>query len=68
MSPTTALHGGASDNDILNSLHNQFTIDDQSLFKITKTFLSEISEGLSTYGRPMAMMYILSSFSVLYHI
>ncbi|OAX43092.1 hypothetical protein K503DRAFT_709312 [Rhizopogon vinicolor AM-OR11-026] len=55
MSYTTALHGGATD-DILKSLHKQFTIDDQTLFKITTTFLSEISEGLSNYGRAMAMI------------
>ncbi|KAG2345134.1 hexokinase [Suillus weaverae] len=42
--------------DILESLCNQFTIDDQCLFKITQTFLSEISDGLSSYGRPMAMI------------
>ncbi|KAG2362026.1 hexokinase [Suillus spraguei] len=55
MSHTTAFHGSAKE-DILKSLYNQFTIDDQCLFKITKTFLSEISDGLSSYGRPMAMI------------
>ncbi|KAG2119119.1 uncharacterized protein F5147DRAFT_668293 [Suillus discolor] len=55
MSHTTALHGSAKE-DILQSLYNQFTIDDQRLFKITQTFLSEISDGLSSYGRPMAMI------------
>jgi hexokinase len=55
MSHTTALHGSAKE-DILESLYNQFTIDDQCLFKITQTFLSEISDGLSSYGRPMAMI------------
>ncbi|KAG1780376.1 hypothetical protein EV702DRAFT_1082469 [Suillus placidus] len=55
MSHTTAFHGSAKE-DILESLCNQFTIDDQCLFKITQTFLSEISDGLSGYGRPMAMI------------
>jgi hexokinase len=57
MSHTTALHGSAKE-DILESLCDQFTIDDQCLFKITQTFLSEISDGLSSYGRPMAMMHV----------
>ncbi|KAG1773849.1 hypothetical protein EDD22DRAFT_856754 [Suillus occidentalis] len=48
MSHTTALHGSAKE-DILESLYEQFTIDDQCLFKITQTFLSEISDGLSSY-------------------
>ncbi|KAJ8589890.1 hexokinase [Rhizopogon salebrosus TDB-379] len=55
MSHTIALHGGETD-DILKSLHKQFTINDQTLFKITTTFLSEISDGLSNYGRAMAMI------------
>ncbi|KAG2148061.1 hexokinase [Suillus clintonianus] len=55
MSHTTAFHGSAKE-DVLDALYNQFTIDDQGLFKITQTFLSEISEGLSSYGRPMAMI------------
>ncbi|KIK42987.1 hypothetical protein CY34DRAFT_804313 [Suillus luteus UH-Slu-Lm8-n1] len=55
MSHTTALHGSAKE-DILESLYDQFTVDDQCLFKITQTFLSEISDGLSSYGRPMAMI------------
>lgn len=57
MSHTTALHGSAKE-DILESLYDQFTVDDQCLFKITQTFLSEISDGLSSYGRPMAMMHV----------
>ncbi|KAG0691667.1 hexokinase, partial [Suillus ampliporus] len=55
MSYTTALHGSAKE-DALSALYNQFTVDDQTLFKITQTFLNEISDGLSSYGRPMAMI------------
>jgi hexokinase len=61
MSQTIALHGGETD-DILKSLHKQFTINDQTLFKITTTFLSEISDGLSNYGRAMAMMHVFPAF------
>ncbi|KAG1753668.1 uncharacterized protein EDB91DRAFT_1234101 [Suillus paluster] len=51
MSHTAALHGSAKE-DVLNALHNQFTVDDQTLFKITQTFFSEISDGLSSYDSP----------------
>jgi hypothetical protein len=56
------------DDDILKSLHKQFTINDATLFKITTTFLNEISEGLSSYGRPMAMMHVFSAFLSYYSI
>ncbi|KAG0699841.1 hypothetical protein DFH29DRAFT_934772 [Suillus ampliporus] len=51
MSYTTALHGSAKE-VALNALYNQFTVDDQTLFKITQTFLNEISDGLSSYDSP----------------
>ncbi|KIJ70418.1 hypothetical protein HYDPIDRAFT_105131 [Hydnomerulius pinastri MD-312] len=55
MAHTSALHAQCSE-DILKTIHNQFTLGDDSLFNITKTFLREVSDGLSNYGHPMAMI------------
>ncbi|EIW82474.1 hexokinase [Coniophora puteana RWD-64-598 SS2] len=40
----------------LDALKDHFTLHDHQLHAITKTFLSEVSDGLSKYGHPMAMI------------
>ncbi|KAF9246894.1 hexokinase [Melanogaster broomeanus] len=45
-----------SQQDVLKTIHDLFTIHDDTLLNITKTFLREMAEGLSSYGCPMAMI------------
>ena len=40
----------------LDAVEKQFDISDDRLLAITKRFLDEVTEGLSHYGKPMAMM------------
>jgi hexokinase len=62
MAHTSALHAQYQQ-DILKTIHDQLTISDDTLLNITRTFLREVTDGLSSYGHPMAMMYA-STFTV----
>ncbi|KAH7888071.1 hexokinase [Phlebopus sp. FC_14] len=42
--------------DVLKTVHRAFILEDDVLFNITKTFLREVSDGLRSYGHPMAMI------------
>ncbi|KAH7916718.1 hypothetical protein BJ138DRAFT_1052069 [Hygrophoropsis aurantiaca] len=55
MAHTAALNSNNAE-DILQTLEQQFTVDDQTLHNITTQFLREVADGLSEYGRPMAMI------------
>ncbi|KAG6375103.1 hexokinase [Boletus reticuloceps] len=48
-----------SQQDALDSIRTQFTISEDTLLDIAKTFLREAAEGLASYGQSMAMMYVL---------
>ncbi|EGO01565.1 hypothetical protein SERLA73DRAFT_50110 [Serpula lacrymans var. lacrymans S7.3] len=54
--PTTSALVADNVDDILSTIHDQFTLDSSTLFKITKAFLREVSDGLSNYGHAMAMI------------
>ncbi|KAF9224332.1 hexokinase [Gyrodon lividus] len=55
MAHTSALHAQFQQ-DVLKTIHDQFTIPDDTLLNITKTFLREVADGLASYGHPMAMI------------
>lgn len=54
---TSAFHS-QSQQDALNAIHAQFTLSEDTLVDLTKTFLREAAQGLASYGHPMAMMYV----------
>lgn len=58
MAHTSAFYS-QSQQDVLSTLHAQFTVSADSLRNLTETFLREAAEGLATYGQSMAMMYVL---------
>lgn len=58
MAHTSALYS-QSQQDILNTVHAQFTLSEDILLNLTKTFLREAAQGLASYGHSMAMMYVL---------
>jgi len=41
---------------VLDAIESQFRISEEKLIEITKGFLEEFEEGLSHYGKDMAMM------------
>ncbi|KIK99707.1 hypothetical protein PAXRUDRAFT_131530 [Paxillus rubicundulus Ve08.2h10] len=55
MAHTSALHVQYRQ-DVLRTIHDQLTISDDTLLNITRTFLREVTDGLSSYGHPMAMI------------
>lgn len=58
MAPTFALYSH-SQTDVLDTIRAQFTLSEDTLLSITKTFLREAAEGLASYGQSMAMMCVL---------
>lgn len=58
MAPTSALYLH-SQQEVLDTIRVQFTLSEDTLLSITKTFLREAAEGLASYGQSMAMMYVL---------
>lgn len=59
MAHTSALHS-LSQEDVLDTLRTQFTVQPDTLVNLTKTFLREAAQGLASYGLSMAMMYARS--------
>lgn len=58
MAPTSAFHS-LSQQDVLDTIHAQFTLSEDTLLNLTKTFLREAAQGLANYGHSMAMMCVL---------
>lgn len=55
---TSALYS-QSQHDVSDTIRAQFTLSEDTLLNITKTFLREADEGLASYGHAMAMMYVV---------
>lgn len=58
MAPTTALFADSPEG-ILEDIEKQFRLGSEELHDLTKAFLEEVNEGLSKYGHPLAMMYVV---------
>ena len=43
-------------NAYLDGVKKQFTLSDEKLLAITRTFVDDFSSGLGQYNKPMAMM------------
>ncbi|KAG8218333.1 hexokinase [Butyriboletus roseoflavus] len=57
MAHTSAFYS-QSQQDVLNTIRAQFTLSEDTLLDLTKTFLREAAQGLASYGHSMAMMYV----------
>jgi hexokinase len=44
---------------VFDLLSRQFSLDENVLIDLTKTFLEEFKTGLGSYNHPMAMMWVL---------
>jgi hexokinase len=44
---------------VFDLLSRQFSLDENVLVELTKTFLEEFKIGLGSYNHPMAMMWVL---------
>jgi hexokinase len=45
---------------VFDGIERQFQLDTDTLVTLTKAFLDEVANGLTNYGRPMAMMCVIS--------
>ena len=62
MPVTTAIYNAHTDkiSSLLTDIEQQFTLDEDVLISITSHFHKLVNLGLSEYGHPMAMMYVLT--------
>lgn len=44
---------------VFDLLSRQFSLDENVLVELTRTFLEEFKTGLGNYNQPMAMMWVL---------
>jgi hypothetical protein len=61
MPTTTAIYNAYSHkiNSLLSDIEEQFALDEHALVSITSHFHKLFNLGLSEYGHPMAMMYVV---------
>lgn len=57
--PALSVHQYDSVKSVLDTIERQFTIADDALVDITRRFLTEVKDGLNSYGKDMAMMCVL---------
>ena len=62
MPATTAISNAHKDkiSSLLTGIEQQFTVGEEVLISITSHFHKLVNLGLSEYGHPMAMMYVLN--------
>jgi len=63
--PSTTANSSEDPQHVLDEINYQFRLKPETLQALTRAFLDEFAQGLSSYNHPMAMMYDFLQFSML---